>query len=118
MEEPAIRDSRMEDTSDAANMTCHGEDGRSANMTRTSQPGAYANRLYDEPGFVVASCACRAREKERRQEGRGGCARRGVGTEGGDAGTDEEAREQEGREWEQEAAAQARAEDSEADWQE
>ena len=55
MEEPAIRDSKMEDTSDAPNMTCHGKDGeRSANMTRISQLGACVTRQYNEPGFAVA----------------------------------------------------------------
>lgn len=43
----------MEDTSDAANMTCHGTDDEK-NVSATSQPGACATRQHDEPGFAVA----------------------------------------------------------------
>jgi hypothetical protein len=52
-EEPAIRDSKMEDTSDAANMTCHGTDDEK-NANATSQPSVRATRQYDKPGFAVA----------------------------------------------------------------
>jgi hypothetical protein len=38
----------MEDTSDAATMTCHSKDNV------TSQPDACTTGQYDEPGFAVA----------------------------------------------------------------
>lgn len=47
-EEPAIRDSRMEDTSDAATMTCQSKDNV------TSQRDACTRGQYGEPGFAVA----------------------------------------------------------------
>ena len=43
----------MEDTSDAATVTCHSKDNsKSENVT--SQPDACATKQYSEPGFAVA----------------------------------------------------------------
>jgi hypothetical protein len=43
----------MEDTSDAANVTCHGMDNEKE-TNAASQHGVCETRQYDEPGFAVA----------------------------------------------------------------